>query len=183
MALKRLKAAGERMILEERQLSIDGFMRGYPAISDTIQFHRFGGFTKPQFPYAPAKAMIYQMGNFTRSTDMRCTKVESYMTKLMDGAIKVALAFLRVRLTQCEATLVSHGDKFDNLIAKMESRENIEPSVDGTTFSANIDDVVDIDEDERDEDRSDDDFVEETNAEEIQRDEDEQQIAMTLTEL
>ncbi|KAK4709898.1 hypothetical protein R3W88_004411 [Solanum pinnatisectum] len=53
-ALDRPKASGERTILEERRLSIDGVVTDYPTIWDTIQFHKFKGFTKPRNPYIPS---------------------------------------------------------------------------------------------------------------------------------
>uniref|UniRef100_M1DWU3 Uncharacterized protein n=1 Tax=Solanum tuberosum TaxID=4113 RepID=M1DWU3_SOLTU len=52
-ALNRLKATGERTILEDRRLSIDRVVSDFPGIWDTIQFHKFEGFTKPRNPYIP----------------------------------------------------------------------------------------------------------------------------------
>ncbi|WMV41576.1 hypothetical protein MTR67_034961 [Solanum verrucosum] len=51
--MNRLKATNMRTILEEKRLSTEGVVDRYPTVWDTLRFHKFEQFTKPQNPYVP----------------------------------------------------------------------------------------------------------------------------------
>ena len=50
----RLKAAGHRMIIEERFLSIEGVKERYPKVWEMINFHGLEVFTQPRDTYVPS---------------------------------------------------------------------------------------------------------------------------------
>lgn len=56
-AHNRLKAAGERTILEERLLSKVGVVSDYPSIWDTIKFHEFDSSIKARPPYVGSRVI------------------------------------------------------------------------------------------------------------------------------
>uniref|UniRef100_M1DJJ6 Polyprotein protein n=1 Tax=Solanum tuberosum TaxID=4113 RepID=M1DJJ6_SOLTU len=51
--LNRLNVEGLRTILEEKLLSTEGLVGRYSKVRDTLQYHRFEQFTRPQGPYIP----------------------------------------------------------------------------------------------------------------------------------
>uniref|UniRef100_M1DIK2 Polyprotein protein n=1 Tax=Solanum tuberosum TaxID=4113 RepID=M1DIK2_SOLTU len=67
--------------------------------------------------------MIYQIGNISLSEDVSVVRVEKILPEIIDKAIKVSSAPLRVRLTQCEVAIEAHGVRLDGLTTRIDARE------------------------------------------------------------
>lgn len=69
--------------------------------------------------------MIYKIGNFSRSADVRVARVDDDFPKLLERVVDP----LRHRLTQCKVLIESHGVKLENLSARLESLEKAKGSL------------------------------------------------------
>lgn len=73
--------------------------------------------TRPLF----TQAMIYHMYSLSRLVDVRATRVEKDVPRVINNAIKHALDLLRDMMTRFEWLVKYHGVRFDNLTARLEA--------------------------------------------------------------
>uniref|UniRef100_M1DHC1 Uncharacterized protein n=1 Tax=Solanum tuberosum TaxID=4113 RepID=M1DHC1_SOLTU len=189
--VQRLKVAREWIILEKTRLSSNGVISKDPPIRETIKFHRFKEFTKPQLLYVPAVVREFYMAyaltlpkkiNGTILKPLEEVEVcgnMSDMPKLIRRVIEAAFVPLRDRHLYAivevplpdapESMPISVSSVAISLAAAEQSSE-VE-----TTFGA----IINYEKIERVEDVD----YEKTDEEEIQSEDEEQQAAMNLTEL
>ncbi|WMV18995.1 hypothetical protein MTR67_012380 [Solanum verrucosum] len=96
-----LKATGLRTILEENNLSIDRVMDKYPEVWNTIKFHKFMIFTRPQGAYIPS---------WIREFYVECGKLVPMGKNKVNSFAPVDHVMVRGRKVKCNSTDINENE-------------------------------------------------------------------------